>query len=200
MPGGPWRAGCHTDAEIRRPSVCQHAQRHERALCLYAATEGVRRVEPRFARSRLSAMRLPIVCLLLVAASACHGSAQPAASRQTDVDLSGQWRLVSGEFQAGSFDSSSEASLTLVVSGLDAGNQAHAGCMVVDLNPRVSGSSVTLAEIDRGSMLSCPPNTPQTEFDEPYLEALTAVDRATRSGAGLTLTGPGVRLTYHKVG
>jgi hypothetical protein len=116
------------------------------------------------------------------------------------VDLSGQWQLTSAKFEAGSFDSSSQASLTLVVSGLDAGNQAHAGCTVVTLKPQVNGSSVTLAKVAEGSMLSCPVNTPQTEFDEPYLEALTAVDHATRSAERLTLTGPHVQLTYHKVG
>ena len=108
----------------------------------------------------------------------------------------GEWSLQSAEMGGDSFTPTTRSHLTLVISA--AGNQAQASCTVVSLEPQVHGASVKLREIDRGSMLSCPPNYRPTEFDEPYLQAIGAVDHATRSDDVLTMTGPEVTLTLVK--
>jgi hypothetical protein len=120
------------------------------------------------------------------------------------VDLRGQWRLTSALLHGQAFDAPEGAHLTLVVSEAgdqaDGEGQAHAGCTVVRLDPQINGSSVTLRELDRGSRRSCPSNYQDSHLDEPYLRAVTTIDRAMRSGEELTLTGPDVRLTFVKTG
>lgn len=141
-----------------------------------------------------------VAAALLATLTACSGSVAPKAesnSPSADVDLTGQWRLASAHMQGRDFKTTSRADLGLVVS--DAGNQAHAGCMVAALAPKVSGDSVRLAITSQGNMMSCPPTTKQGNWDQPYLDAVAAVVRGERSGATLTLTGPNVRLTYIEV-
>jgi hypothetical protein len=111
-----------------------------------------------------------------------------------NVVLDGAWRLTSARIGGEEKQLPVEAALTLVITAQ--GNQAYGGCTVLSLAPTIKGDGVTLKETGRGSMRSCPPRTPETDLDAPYLDALTTVDHGERSGSHLTLTGPGTELTF----
>lgn len=150
-------------------------------------------LRPNRARAWVAAAFLALVTACTGSGNADSDSHAPSA----DVDLDGLWRLSSAEMQGRDFTSPHSADLTLAVS--DAASQAHAGCMVAEIDPQVSGDSIKLVIASTGNMLSCPPQTKQTAWDQTYLDAVAAVDHGERSGGELELTGPDIRLTYVKV-
>ena len=151
-------------------------------------------MEPGSARRRLTTMRVLLVAAALLGMTACTSSDPPPAPPESDVDLQGQWRLVSARIDGEALELPPKGHFSLVISA--GGDQAHAGCLVVMLRPEVDGKSVSLHETDRGYMRSCLPGTVQTPMDEPYMTAVTTADHAERADNTLTLTGPSGVLTF----
>lgn len=127
----------------------------------------------------------------LVTASACSSG----TTEESDVDLTGQWSLASGQIDGQPIPTPAGTHLTLT-SSTGKGAQAGAGCWVADLRATVDGSSVTFTETTRSSTFSCPPSYVQSDWDDRYLDALLSIDHAERDDGTLVLTGPGISLSY----
>lgn len=127
----------------------------------------------------------------LATASACSSG----TTVESDVDLTGQWSLASGQIDGQPIPTPAGTHLMLT-SSTGKGAQADAGCGVVNLRANVDGSSVAFAETSRGSALSCPGSYVQSDWDGRYLDALLSIDHAERDDGTLVLTGPGISLSY----
>lgn len=127
----------------------------------------------------------------LATASACSSG----TTEESDVDLTGQWSLASGQIDGQPIPTPLGTHLTLT-SSTGKGAQADAGCWVVNLRATVDGATVTFTETTRSSTLSCPGSYVQSDWDDRYLDALLSIDHAERDDGTLVLTGPGISLSY----
>lgn len=128
----------------------------------------------------------------LATASACSSG----TTGKSDVDLTGQWSLASGQIDGQPIPTPVGTHLTLT-SQTGKGTQADAGCWVVNLRATVDGSMVTFTQTTQSSTLpSCPPSYVQSDWDGRYLDALLRIDRAERDDGARVLTGPGISLSY----
>ena len=132
-----------------------------------------------------------VAAIWLATASACSSG----TAGESDVDLTGQWSLASGQIDGQPIPTPVGTHLTLT-SSTGKGAQADAGCWVVNLRATVEGSTVTFTEATRSSTLSCPGSYLQSDWDGRYLDALLRIDHAKRDDDTLVLTGPGISLSY----
>ena len=138
-----------------------------------------------------------LVGLLLVATSCARfapgggGSASPGPSDDS-LDLSGAWVLTRGEGPGGPIQVPDGWRVTLNFTGEDEfGGQAcnyYGGTYDLGADGAVSFSNMFMTE------MAC--EEPMMTVESTYHAALTAVNRAARSGNELTLRGDGAELVY----
>jgi heat shock protein HslJ len=110
------------------------------------------------------------------------------------VDLEGSWQLVTGRDAEGIY--TVDGSVTLVVAG--AGAEGRSACNLYSgVIEREGGDGVRFTGLG-GTEMGCEPAL--MELEQRYLAALSVVERAARSGATLTLSGPDVALELEPAG
>ena len=130
--------------------------------------------------------RFPAVAigLLLVVLVACRS---PGTGGPPSLD--GTWQLVSGTHDGVPIAVAGRA-VTLIIDGDRASGQV---CNSYGGTVKVSGSSVRFSAISMTEM-GCP--EPLASLESTYQAALAVVDRASRSGDSLVLSGPGAELRF----
>ena len=133
--------------------------------------------------------RFILLMALNVFAMACS-SASPA-----DIDITGNWQLVSGSVDGQAIPSLDGSPVTFDVTGTQIGGtsgcNSYGGQMVLD------GSSISIGDLTSTAMM-CTPEAMAVEI--PYTSALPEVDTVSLDGDELVLTGPGIELRFALTG
>lgn len=136
---------------------------------------------------------LTVVLLLAGCARFAPGAGGSSTPEPSGVapDLSGAWILTSGIGPAGRFDWPDDYRITLNFSDDEVGGQAcnhYGGTYTLTPTGQISFSAMSMTE------MACA--EPMMTAEAAYHAALAAVERATRSGDELTLSGGGAELVF----
>ncbi len=134
--------------------------------------------------------RLLLLAALLVPVLASSAGCAPADAGDR-VDVLGDWDLVSGDVGGTALALPSGAAATLVVDEERLSGQAF--CNTYSADYRLDGDALDVAGIGQTEM-GC--DLPVMAAESEFLAALAVVDRATRDGEDLVLTGADVTLRF----
>ncbi|MFN3219403.1 MAG: META domain-containing protein [Acidimicrobiales bacterium] len=138
---------------------------------------------------------LPLLLLAVVLfAAACGDDADTAPAQTGDGDPLGdtEWVLTAAEVDGTSLELLDTHPVTLMRT--DDGIGGTAACNNYGGDITIDGSTVTVGDLFQTEMACDPPAA--MELESAYTAALARVDTATADGAGLTLSGDGVTLTF----
>jgi heat shock protein HslJ len=129
-----------------------------------------------------------VLALALVpyAATGCGGD-------EPDVDVVGDWVFVSGHAPGGELAVPARDLASLTFADGDAGGRGPCNDYGSDGGYGLHGSELDLGQLSR-TFQGC--DGAAGAFERAYLDALSAVDRASRDGDALELTGDGVALRF----
>lgn len=140
------------------------------------------------------AAQLASYVVLLVGAAACGSETGSSGDRAEDpgaVSLDGDWTLIA----ATPFRLVDGHPITLSVDGTKASGRS--ACNSYGGSVDTTGNNVRFGQLG-GTEMACSPGSVM-ELEQTYLTALQAVDAAEVAGESLTLTGPGVSMTFEPV-
>lgn len=136
--------------------------------------------------TRLAAV---LAAALTIGLAGCDLAAPPAGS-----DLDGTWRLTGGVHDGAPVPVLDEAPITMTIDATEVGGRA--ACNQYGGDVRVDGDRVAFGAMSMTEM-GCDPAVMDAE--SAYLAALGDVERWTRDGGMLTLSGEAVELTFELV-
>ena len=112
-----------------------------------------------------------------------------------DIDITGNWQLVSGSLDGQAIPSIDGNPVTFNVTGTQVGGtsgcNSYGGEMVLD------GTSISIGDLT-STLMMCTPDVMEVEI--PYTAALPVVETVALDGGQLVLTGPGVELRFAAAG
>lgn len=118
------------------------------------------------------------------------------ASATTDeIDMTGNWQLVSGSVDGQAIPLIDGSPVTLNVTGTEIGGtsacNSYGGQFILD------GSSISTGDLVT-TLMMCTPDVMEVEI--PYTAALPEVDTVAFDGDQLVMTGPGIELRFSPAG
>jgi heat shock protein HslJ len=131
--------------------------------------------------------RITLLISLLAVLAACSSTGTPSE----ELDITGNWQLVSGTVDGQAIPLIDGSPVTLNVTGTEIGGtsacNSYGGQFILD------GSSISIGDLVT-TLMMCTPDVMAVET--PYTTALPEVDAVAIDGDRLILTGPGVELTF----
>jgi heat shock protein HslJ len=118
-----------------------------------------------------------------------------ASATEDEIDITGNWQLVSGSVDGQAIPLIDGSPVTLNVTGTEIGGtsacNSYGGQFILD------GSSISIGDL-MTTLMMCTPEVMDVEI--PYTAALSEVDTVAFDGDQLLMTGPGIELRFSAAG
>ena len=112
-----------------------------------------------------------------------------------DLDITGNWELISGSVDGQAIPSLDGSPVTFDVTGTQIGGTS--ACNSYGAQMVLDGSSISIGDLT-STLMMCSPEAMAVEV--PYTAALQEVDAVSLDGGELVLTGPGIELRFALTG